>query len=542
MRSVTTLAIALAVSMIALILITGFASDPTPEPLSPRFSEGQIIEAASRREKPSRTAIEAEIITRILVSTSDGSPLEGATAYPWPTQLPPSPPIRRQSLGESDQEGVAILDLANTQPPPEIAIWRDGYVPALIEQIAPGATYRVTLEEEAQSSIKVETSDGRPIPDFAVAVTRVEATRQNNETLPRSRIDLRTAGRGGGTFLGTTSAEGIVQIRHMPAGRYLLQTNITNLPVSILNAEDNVVIDLPNTRRRIICEELVGAVLAFEEDEVLLTTFGVADENPFHRQMDISVNRSLEEARRQIAEKWPGSTVLAGAPRDLTQHHATLYVYGRTGGWSTHQVPLEPIISIDEPHRIVLPRGTQDKSALVTPRISVRNGPEHRIFDDEHAVFRWQLDDKLCMLECRIGREVRVPAGAFELFPGSNLGVRSFAPVQGKLTAGSVENIDIEVDHPWRRFEVEIRLPNGRSPIEFGMSLKGYGAEGLGFNSKFLNVSGATYGFWTPRTSHETTIFVKGYERISTTLTAGEGEKNSNHGETFVINVTEVAQ
>jgi len=265
--------------------------------------------------------------------------------------------------------------------------------------------------------------------------------------------------------------------------------------------------------------EIVGVAVEFVGEEIVAVRRDRGEVSPFVGPRSYREALPVLRARRDLATRFPGSHVFANgwAGGDRVRRKLRLVVLGRSGRVSKVAVPVQPLVGIRAPWRVVLGAGGVDRTCLVTLRAVSTAGTEvPGAFPNVEAAmvvageqFKWKVP---------FGQPFRLPHGEVWIRANRRIVKGAFRTFLRKL-----ERMHETIDVPWQnphRYRIQILLPDGRRPMDSGISYRGLVA-GRSAVRHATPVRGQ-FTLWSTDSEIRVRVAVAGCGRPMFTLRAGE--------------------
>lgn len=460
----------------------------------------------------------------VRVVDSGGVPVEGAAVTP----ISPAGvgTCQGDPIGVTDQAGIACISPPDLPLSKSVMIFKRGYLPAVAANLIEGGLGEAVLRPGSRLDIRVQTSDGRPVPGFAVLVgdsvpsedvASVAPGKQH--VLARTIDDVMQV-----AHIDTTDESGMIRYEGLASGRHFLHCNITQLPFCLATPGEQILVDVPGPEKLIVIEELVGAVVDFTGDPVVVTSVGSVWASPFALVTDHPNLQAIARARRDLQGRVPGDQWFVGCPKADRAKELALHWYSETSGWGSRLVPLQAISAIDMPQHIVVPIAASDVTARVRAQLTTSGTPV--MPGGSQICLGWQHDGVPFLIRAKPGEQVRAPVGECYVSPGGTLPSSAFPGRVITLAPGS-NDLSIALERWPREYSIDVRLPEGCAPANFGLTLRGN-------ESRMVSISGGMYSFVSFEDSVDVVVNVAGFRPAQRTLRLGGGEIGEGR-EVFVI-------
>ena len=523
-----------------------------PDPMAvPKVSP--VRASMSPVAEAERGAVSQSPVCLIKATGINGVGIPACQVAAWPSVQKLPPPVS-EVLASTDANGLASLATNAISDHRHLVVWKHGYVPVMVARVEAPADrpvsedYQVIMRTAASCGISVITEAGEPVVGMSVVASPVDCAAAA-PTPPGTR-DLLFPPLAEGQIVaavGRTGSDGVVILDHLSPGRHLLRCNTERLPYYILDATSFLCCDAPGSVSLIV-KELWGAVVLFTGDEVVLSDMAPLRESPFEFSSDMVNVAAMNAARRDLSVLHKGALVIVGALAKNRLPSADIHVFGRTSGWSKHSVTLVPVRDLRSPTSVDIPLGESDKTAVVSATLEIDGKPVE--YEGAGVAFCWLREGTVVWRRAQPGERIRVPAGEFRVSPAGELDPDAFAQVVSTVQSGADEVVRISIARALRRYGIDVRLPGGGVPTEFGLSMR-FKNNNNNFknnnnktpagrrSSAMINVEGGRYTFLSAADEQEFTAYVKGFKGTKGRVKHGSGRAEGSL-EVFLVEVTEV--
>lgn len=497
------------------------------ESVRPRGPDGA---PASARELAA--AEQDPIGTSITVRTVAGAPLPGSDVLAWPLGEDSHAWWDLPAICATDAHGEARIDADRLPDSRTLLIRHPGFVPHRLTDVAPGSTHDVVLQRGTTCRVTVVDESGMPVEGFSVALSRTD---------PPARPNCPTNGavyHGFGGIarqahpanFGRTDRGGLLLFEDLLPGRHLVTCNFEQGDFFIANWNECLAVEAPG-EVSIRTKDLWAAVVRLVGDDVLVAGFDRGPSSPIALTSETENILALRRANARLEALHSGCRVVVGALANKDDASIRLAVCGRTGGWSTHSVPLSRLRDVTETS-ILLPPGATDATART--RLHLVNGNTREVVDrvGARATLGWRVDGVTTFVETDFGVELPIPAGSYDISASGELPPGCFAPTRRVAAPGHLDVVLIPLASDLHRYAIQVRRPDGSPPTHFGFSISWQDSvrgepegawRGARPRASMLTIHGDRHTFLSTAPRHSCTVYVKGYDPYRMEIQTGSG-------------------
>ncbi len=436
--------------------------------------------------------------------------------------------------GRSSADGVVEVDVSQIPPEASLVLMNDGYRPSVVRDLVPGEARRVVLEAAVELTVALRAASGAPVEGISVEVSVADrgSAAGADPSSDSLRIDDST-----GLVLAhkvVTNHRGFARFPGMNPGKCIPRLHLEGTGWVMANSSQAWQWEAPG-HVEVVLAEVHAVVARVVGVDVMAASWGQDRFSPFADPGDLRNASLLEAQEGALRKRFPDCFVRAGMLKAGSDGVAALSLTLDGGRMTVHQVQSTPI------HQVATPVLLQESpfpglAGSVVAHFSLPGGvpPPSGI----KAAMRWVHRSAVFEVTAEPGREQAVPEGECHVGPAGDAPFWLFESVPCKVNRGQVTVVHIDIPCSLTKTRIRVRLPDGRSPLEAGLSMR-FKGEALSRlkhfpSTAFVSVQGGDYAFLSPAEEIDLTAYVKGYGPTRAVVRSGSGSA-ADHGETFDI-------